>query len=140
MDDNLKKEIILNHYSNPSNYEKVNDESYIKLNTSNDSCIDNINMYIKIENNIIKDIKFDGEACCISMASSSIATENLIGLSIDDAIKYIDNFNNMINQDDYNKDLLKEACCFSDIYKQNNRKNCALLPYKNLRNYLENLK
>ena len=138
MDDELKKAIILDNYSNPSNYEKVEDESYDKYNTNNASCVDNLNFYIKIENNIIKDLKFEGEACAISKASSSIATENIIGLSIEEAIKYIENFENMIDQKPYDENVLNDACCFCDIYKQNNRKNCAYLPYRGLRNYLEN--
>ena len=140
MNDELKKEIILEHYSHPSNFEEINDKSYEKINTNNESCIDNLNFYIKIEDNLIKDIKFNGEACAISMASSSIATDNLIGKTISEAINYIDNFDNMINQKTYDEDTLNEACAFCDIYKQNNRKNCAFLPYKGLRKYLENYK
>lgn len=137
MNEILKKEIILNHYEHPSNRKVINDNSYDKINTNNDSCIDNIDIYIKVEDNFIKDLKFYGEACAISTASSSIATENLIGLSITDAISYIDNFDNMINQKEYNADTLNEAVVFDEIYKQNNRKNCAFLPYKNLKKYLE---
>lgn len=138
MNEELKKEIILEHYSHPSNFEEVSDDSYVKIHENNGSCIDNLNYYIKIEDDIIKDIKFSGEACAISMASSSIASENLIGKSVDDAIKYINDFENMINQKPYNEENLNEACCFCDIYKQNNRKNCSFLPYKGLKNYLEN--
>lgn len=137
MNDELKKEIILEHYSHPSNYEKVIDDSYEKINTNNESCIDNLNFYIKIENNVIKDIKFEGEACAISMASSSIATDNLIGKKVEEAIDIINDFDNMINQKPYNESNLNEACAFCDIYKQNNRKNCAFLPYKGLKKYLE---
>ena len=140
MNDELKKEIILEHYSHPSNYEKVEDSSYEKIHENNGSCIDNLNFYIKVEDNVIKDIKFEGEACAISMASSSIASENLIGKSIDDAIDYINTFDNMINQKPYDEEKLEEACCFCDIYKQNNRKNCAFLPYKGIKKYLENCK
>lgn len=138
MNDELKKEIILEHYSHPSNYEKIDDDSYVKIHENNGSCIDNLNFYIKIEDDIIKDIKFEGEACAISMASSSIASENLVGKNINDAIKYIEDFENMINQKPYSEANLNEACAFCDIYKQNNRKNCAFLPYKGLKNYLEN--
>ena len=138
MNDELKKEIILEHYSHPSNFEKIEDDSYVKIHENNGSCIDNLNFYIKIEDDVIKDIKFEGEACAISMASSSIASENLIGKSIEEATDYINYFENMINQKPYREDKLNEACAFCDIYKQNNRKNCAYLPYKGLKNYLEN--
>ena len=111
----------------------------MKINENNGSCIDNLNFYIKIEDNIIKDIKFEGEACAISMASSSIATENLIGKNVAEAISYINDFENMINQKPYDEESLNEACAFCDIYKQNNRKNCAFLPYRGLKNYLEKI-
>ena len=138
MDEELKKEIILDNYTNPSNYEKVEDSSYDKFNTNNASCVDNLNFYIKVEDNIIKDLKFEGEACAISKASSSIATDNIIGKTIDEAITYISNFENMIDEKPYDKEVLCDACCFCDIYKQNNRKNCAYLPYRGLKKYLEN--
>ena len=138
MEEEVKKAIILENYSNPSNYGEGLDDSYVKFNTNNDSCIDNLDFFIKIENDIIKDIRFKGEACAISKASSSIATDNLIGKSIDEALSYIDNFENMIDEKPYNEEILKDATCFCDIYKQNNRKNCAYLPYKGLKKYLEN--
>ena len=138
MNEELKKEIILENYSNPSNYGKVEDESYDKYNTNNESCVDNLNFYIKIEKGIIKDLKFEGEACAISKSSSSICTDNIIGKTIEEAIKYISEFENMIDQKPYKEEVLHDACCFCDIYKQNNRRNCAYLPYRGLKKYLEN--
>lgn len=138
MNEELKKEIILDNYSNPSNYGKVDDPAYDKYNTNNESCVDNLNFYIKIENDIIMDLKFEGEGCAISKASSSIITDNIIGNTIENAIIYIDNFEKMIDQKEYDENILQDACCFCDIYKQNNRKNCAYLPYRGLKKYLEN--
>lgn len=136
MDQELKREIIMEHYSHPINRKRVDDDSYIKYNTNNESCIDNLDFYLKINNGIIEDISFDGEACAISISSSSIMIKNLIGKTIDDALAYIDNFDNMVNEKKYDKDTLQEAQVYSDIYKQNNRKNCALLPYNGLKQAL----
>lgn len=132
MDLELKREIILDNYSNPNNKETVTDYSYIKKNTNNSSCIDNIDIWLKVEDNVIKDIKFNGEACAISTASTSIMTKELIGKTIDEALVFIENFDAMINENEYNKDILGESLVFDEIYKQSNRKNCALLPYKGL--------
>lgn len=140
MNEELNREVILQHYSNPSNYGKGLDDSYDIVKKKNDTCIDDVTYYIKIENGIIKDIKFDGEACAISIASSSIASENLIGKSISDALLYINQFSNMIDNKNYDEDILSDANAFCNIYKQNNRKNCAYLPYGALKNYLENYK
>ena len=79
MDENLKREIILENHQNPINKEVVNDDRYIKVNTNNESCIDNLDIYILVEDNIIKDIKFDGEACAISTSSTLISVNSSVG-------------------------------------------------------------
>lgn len=132
MDPNLRRDIILDNYYNPSNKEVVDDAKYIKVNSNNESCIDNIDLYLLIEDNVIKDIKFDGEACAISTASSSIMTKELIGKNLEEAEKYIVNFENMVNEVPYDKKLLNEGLVFDEIYKQANRKTCATLPYKGI--------
>ncbi len=135
--DELKREIILENFQNPYNKEEVKSEDYKLVNTRNPNCIDNIDLYIKIEDNIIKDIKFNGEACAISTSSTSIMIKNLIGKSIEDAKRYIQNFYNMCDELEYDEDLLNEGIAFQDIYKQSNRKNCALLPYRGILKALE---
>lgn len=137
MDENLRREIILEHYQNPKNRETVVDERYQKVNSNNESCIDNIDLYILIEDHIIKDIKFDGEACAISTSSTSIMTQNLIGLTVEEALAAITNFEHMVNEEDYDRESLKEAIVYSEIYKQSNRKHCALLPYIGIKKILE---
>ena len=138
MDPEFKREIIMEHYQNPINRKIINDESYIKVNTANESCIDNIDMYILIKDNIIKDICFDGEACAISISSTSIMIKNLIGKSVKEAKDYINNFINMVNEKMYDKDMLNEALVYEDIYKQSSRKTCATLPYRGILKVLEN--
>ena len=137
MDPELKREIILDNYNNPENRETIEDSTYIKTNTNNSSCIDNIDIWLKVEDNIIKDIKFNGEACAISTASTSIMTKELIGKNIDDALIFIKNFESMIEESEYDKSKLGEALVFDEIYKQANRKNCAFLPYKGLLKAIE---
>ena len=137
MNQELKREIIMEHYTHPVNRRRVDDLEYQKINTNNASCIDNLDIYIKIKEGIIEDIVFDGEACAISISSSSIMIQNLLGKKIEEAKNYIYNFENMINERDYDKEILKEAVCFDDIYKQSNRKNCAILPYKGIKQILE---
>ncbi len=137
MDENVRREIILNHYQNPKNKETIEDVRYIKVNSNNESCIDNINLYILIEEGTIKDIKFDGEACAISTSSTSIMITNLIGKTVKEAKEYIDNFDAMVNEREYNEEILNEGIVFNTIYKQGNRKTCATLPYKGIKKVLE---
>ncbi|MDE6141023.1 MAG: SUF system NifU family Fe-S cluster assembly protein, partial [Bacilli bacterium] len=126
-------EIILDNYSRPFNRGADNTEGYIKVNSNNESCIDNIDLYLQIEDNIIKDIKFDGEACAISTASTSIMIKNMIGKSIDEIEKYIDNFEAMLNEEPYEDVDFNEAVVFDETYKQGNRRTCVTLPYKGIK-------
>lgn len=133
MDENLRREIIMDHYQNPRNKKECTDPSYIKTNTNNASCIDNLDIYLKVEEGRITDICFNGEACAISTSSCSIMITNLIGKTIEEAKEYIQNYENMIEEVPYSEELLKEAIVYNEVYKQNNRKNCALLPYKGIK-------
>ncbi len=137
MDSNTKREIILDNYSHPFNRGIIDDDRYIKVNSNNESCIDNIDLYLKIEDNIITDIKFDGEACAISTASTSIMIKNMIGLSVDDVLKYIDNFEAMLNEEPYEDVNFNEAVVFDETYKQGNRRTCVTLPYKGIKKAIE---
>ncbi len=140
MDEEIKREIILEHYTHPFNKVTIDKEGYIKVNSNNESCIDDINLYLKIENDILKDIAFSGEACAISTSSTSIMLKNLIGKNINEVEKYIDNFLNMVEEKTYNEEELKEGFAFSEIYKQANRKTCVTLPYVGIKKALKEYK
>lgn len=128
MDENLKREIILDNYQNPENKELIDDDSYLKVNQASESCIDNLDFMMKIDNNTIVDVRYDGEACAISTSASSIMSRALIGKSVDDAKKILINYKNMIEDKEYDKELLGELNVYDNINKQPNRIKCALLP------------
>jgi len=132
-----KRSIIMDHYTNPINKRDNDDPKYIKANTRNESCIDNLDIYVLIENNIIKDITFNGEACAISISSASIMIKNLIGKSVVEAKEYIKNFEAMLDADTYNNEILNEAIVYSDT-KNTSRSTCARLPYDGIRKILDN--
>lgn len=140
MDKDLRREIILDNYQNPFHKKNsFNDESYIKINTNNESCIDNLDIYFKLDNNKIIDVIFTGEACAISTSATSILLRKLIGKDIEYAKLVLESFRNMINEKDYDKDLLGELNVYDEIYLQPNRKNCALLPGKAIDRLIEEL-
>ncbi len=139
MDKELKREIIIDNYQNPYNRKTVDDSSYIKINTNNESCIDNLDIYFKVDNGIIKDVGFNGEACAISTSATSIMLRSLINKSIDEVKELLINYINMINEKEYDKELLKQLNVYDEIYLQPNRINCALLPCKAIDRVLEML-
>lgn len=126
----------MDNYQHPMHKGLIDDSTYKRCLTKSDSCIDRIDMMLKLEDGIIKDIYFDGEACAICTSATSILIRKLIGKDIDYATKVIDNFNNMINEKPYDSELLGELNVYEDLYLQPNRKNCALLPSKAIINIL----
>lgn len=132
MDPEMRKEIIMEHYMHPINRGVVDDKRYIKVNTNSETCIDNIDLYILFENNKIVDLHFEGEACAISTSATSIMINLLIGKTIEEVKELARNYQNMIEEKEYDAELLGEANCYDEIYKQQNRKNCAIIPWKGI--------
>ena len=132
MDTETKRVIMLDNYMQPF-HKETKGEDFIKANGNNVSCIDDINVYIKIKDNIIEDAYFDGDACAISTSSASIMLKWIIGKKLEDVLNYAENFENMINEKEYDQALLGEALVYDEIYKQENRKQCATIPYVALR-------
>ena len=133
MDKELKRSIILDNYQNPYHRERHDDEEgYIKINSRNVSCIDNIDLYVKMKDDKIESISFDGEACVISISSTSIMSSLLEGKTIDEAIEIIKNYDNMREEKDYDKDILEEALVYDDVARQPSRKKCATLTWHGL--------
>lgn len=136
MDKDIKRSIILDNYQNPNN-KRVSGTGYIKINTRNVSCIDNLDIYLKIENDIIKDVSFEGEACVISISSTNILSNLLIGKTKEEGIYLIDNYLKMINEEEYDKEVLKELLVFDDTSKQPSRIKCATLSANGIKKFLE---
>lgn len=128
MDKETRRGIILDNYEHPFHKGLTSDETFIKKSTQSESCIDHIEMMMKLEDDIIKDVYFDGEACSICTSATSILLSLIIGKSISEANEIIDNYNKMINEEDYDESVIKELIVYSDLYLQPNRKKCALLP------------
>jgi nitrogen fixation NifU-like protein len=129
----LIREIIMDHYEYPRNKKLKNDGKYVKVNLDSESCIDNIDLEVLVENNTIKDICFDGVACTISTASTSIMSELLKDKSIDEANVIIENYLNMLYGKEYDEEILGEAAAFVNTSKQANRIKCATLSWNGIK-------
>ena len=77
-------EKVMDHFSNPRNVGEIVDANGIGE-VGNPRCGDIMKMYIKVEDNIIQDVKFKTFGCGSAIASSSMATELIMGKSLEDA-------------------------------------------------------
>ena len=139
MDPNIRREIILDNYQNPLNRGLVDVSNSITFNTNNESCIDNLDIQYQLEDGIIKDIHFDGEACAISTSATSIMIRLLIGKSREEALQILTQYENMLDEKPYDKEMLGELNVYDEIYKQPNRKKCAFLPFESLKKVIEKM-
>ena len=136
IDPNLMRDIIMDHYESPRNHELTNDGKNLSKHMDSESCIDDITVQADIEDNVIKDVRFDGVACTISTASTSIMTELVKGKTVDQAKEIIDNYFAMIDDRPYDSDMMEEAIAFKNVGKQANRINCATIGWKALRDII----
>lgn len=81
----LYSEKVMDHFMNPRNVGKIEDADGIGE-VGNAKCGDIMKIYIKVDNNIITDVKFNTFGCGSAIASSSMATEMIKGKSVDEAL------------------------------------------------------
>lgn len=125
------RELIMDHYQYPHNHGLVeNNENYKSVHMASDSCIDDITVQSKIKDGKIEDIRFDGYACTISTASTSMMTDLLKGKTVDEARKIMANYFAMVDHKEYDPDILDEAVAMQNVYKQANRIKCATIGWK----------
>lgn len=86
MDDNLYREELMEVYKNPSNKGKITNPT-VAVYHKNPACGDEVNLELLVENGVIKDAKFNGSACMVSIVSSSKLTEAIIGKTLAEAKK-----------------------------------------------------
>ena len=131
----LYKQVILDHSKHPRNNGTI--ENSYKLEMLNPSCGDKITVSVKLIDDIIEDIKFLGTGCSISLASASMLTEELKGLSVESANVKIKNFLNMIMGNEFNEDNLEDSISLQNISQLPARVKCATLAWKITEKILE---
>jgi nitrogen fixation protein NifU and related proteins len=85
--DDLYRENILQHYKNPSNWGEL-DHPDLEFFDSNPLCGDELKVQLHVDGDgVIKDVRFSGHGCAISQASASMASEEIIGMNVEDVLK-----------------------------------------------------
>lgn len=126
----IVRQMIMDHYQYPRNHKLLSEGEYLEKHMDSESCIDDIKVQMVVKDNIIKDIRFDGIACTISTASTSIMTELLMDKTLEEAQIIINEYNKMVNERDYDADILESAVVFSNVSKQANRIKCATIGWE----------
>ena len=128
----LYQQMILDHGTKPRNKGELKGHTHF-ANGANPLCGEEILIFLSVEDNIIKDIKFTGEGCAISTASVSMMSEFLLGKTISEVEDFKKEFVDMIinSPDDEHKSLGK-LVILSGVNKYPIRVKCATLAWHTL--------
>jgi nitrogen fixation protein NifU and related proteins len=127
----LYQQVILDHNKSPRNFRKIEDANKTKEGY-NPLCGDRINIYLTIENDLIKDISFQGSGCAISKASASLMSSIIKGKTIKEAEELFDKFHSLITgklNDDFDLDELGKLAVFAGVREFPVRVKCASLAW-----------
>ncbi|GAA3727444.1 Fe-S cluster assembly sulfur transfer protein SufU [Salinactinospora qingdaonensis] len=137
--DAMYQEIILDHYRNPHNKglrEPYNGESH----HINPTCGDEVTLRVTLKpaaeeldgSATVSDVSYDSMGCSISQASASVLTDLLIGKTVDEGMRMLDEFTELMHskgQTEPDEDVLEDAVAFAGVSKYPARIKCALLAW-----------
>ena len=137
MVDDLYQEIILDHSKRPRNCHGMEDANRT-ADGYNPLCGDRLHLYLKMENDVVKDASFEGCGCAISTASASLMTESLKGKTRHDALVMLERFHDLLTTDNPVTSELGKLVVFCGVKDYPARVKCATLAWHTLKSALGN--
>ena len=133
----LYHETILDHYRQPRNLGRLaganrTAEGYNPL------CGDSIKLYLKVEDGVVRDARFEGTGCAIATASASLMTESIKGKRKDEALHLLENIHGMVTSGAATGDVGKLEV-LAGVHEFPQRVKCATLAWHTLKAALENV-
>ncbi|MGL5296113.1 MAG: Fe-S cluster assembly sulfur transfer protein SufU [Culicoidibacterales bacterium] len=129
-DEQMLRQIIMDHYKMPRHKGLVDDASYVTVHLKNPSCGDDMRVQTKIEADVITDIHHDGSGCSICCASASMMAELVKGEHIEQAQAKKKAFYQMVSGQGIDEELLADAISLQGVAKLPPRIKCATLGWK----------
>ena len=84
--DDLYREQILDHYKNPRHWGEIEDAD-LEFEDTNPLCGDELKVQLKVRDGKVAEVAFSGHGCAISQASASMASEEVVGMDVDDLVR-----------------------------------------------------
>lgn len=135
MVDDLYQETILDHSKRPRNHHEMADANRW-ADGYNPLCGDRLKLYLKVENDVVKEASFEGAGCAISTASASLMTESLKGKTREEALRLIDKFHTLLTTDTPATKDLGKLVVFCGVRDYPARVKCATLAWHTLKSAL----
>jgi nitrogen fixation NifU-like protein len=133
----LYQEVILDHYRRPRN-SRVLEDADRSAEGYNPLCGDRLTVYLKLRDNRVEDVTFQGSGCAISQASASVMTETLKGKSRDEIRDLFQRFQDLVTGvGEPDLEALGEMAAMSGVQEFPARVKCATLSWHAMKAALE---
>ena len=133
----LYREVILDHNRQPRNFGEIEDADRV-IEGVNPLCGDRMTLYVKLDDGRIDDVRFKGTGCAISVASSSLMTERVIGSTVDESLTLFEQVHRMLTEqtEDSERLGLGKLAALSGVREYPSRVKCASLAWHALKSAL----
>ena len=134
----LYRDVIIDHNRNPRNFGRL-EPADAHAEGFNPLCGDRLDLYLALDGDRIRDLRFEGKGCAISVASASLMTEALKGRTRADAQRYFDAVHGLLTRADYTPAMdLGKLASLSGVREFPVRVKCASLCWHTLNAALAN--
>ncbi len=130
----LYQQVILDHNKSPRNFRKLENANHT-AEGYNPLCGDKINLYLIIEDDVVKDVGFQGSGCAISKASASLMSSIVKGMKKQEAEKLFEKFHDLVTGKLTNEEEIEELgklAVFAGVRDFPARVKCASLAWHTL--------
>jgi len=127
----LYQQVILDHNKKPRNFRKLDTANH-SAEGYNPLCGDHMTVYMDLENDLVKDVGFEGSGCAISKASASMMTQAVKGKSKEEAERLFKEFHSMVTgelDEESETNSLGNLKIFAGVREFPVRVKCATLPW-----------
>ena len=130
----LYQEILLEHNRRPRNFRTLEDATH-HADGFNPLCGDEISLQLRLDEDTVGDVGFQGHGCAISRASASLLTQAVKGASSEDAMAMFNEFHRMLTEPgaELNYDLLGDLEMLAGVIAYPTRIKCAILAWHTLK-------
>ena len=127
--DSLYQEVILDHYKHPL-HKELDPSFTAQVHHVNPSCGDEITLNVTITGGLVENVSWEGVGCSISQASTSIASDLMIGKNLEQALVIVESFSDLMSSKGTkagDEEILEDGVALAGVSKFPARIKCALL-------------
>ena len=133
----LYQEVILDHNKRPRNFRVIDPASH-QADGYNPLCGDRVTVYLDVENDVVKDVSFQGSGCAISTASASLMTEALKGKTLAEVDRLFQGFHDVVTGTGEAPPGFGKLAILAGVRDYPSRVKCATLAWHAMQAALEN--